>query len=52
MSAPHLNSRHMIHTSTQGALMYHAVADCNARYGIPCPPYVNGKDLACVVCSK
>ena len=38
--------------STDGALMYHAVADCNARYGIPCPPYVNHKDLACVVCSK
>ena len=38
--------------STQGALMYHAVADCNARYGIPCPPYVHRKGLACVVCSK
>ena len=38
--------------STNGALMYHAVTDCNARYGIPCPPYVNEKDLACVVCTK
>ena len=34
-----------------GVLMYHASVDC--RYpGIPCPPYVNSKDLACVVCTK
>ena len=38
--------------TTHGALMYHAVADCNSRYGIPCPPYVNKKDLACAVCTK
>ena len=38
--------------NTYGALMYHAVAGCTARYGIPCPPYVNRKDLACAVCTK
>ncbi len=36
--------------NTDGALMYHAVVDCG--YGIPCPPYVNRKDLACAVCTK
>ena len=38
--------------STNGALMYHAVVECLGRYGIPCPPYVNQKDLACAVCTK
>ena len=37
---------------TLGALMYHTGVKCNARYGIPCPPYVNHKDLACAVCTK
>ena len=37
---------------TNGALMYHAVVACNARHGIPCPPYMHQKDLACVVCTK
>ena len=32
------------------ALMYHAMVDCG--YGIPCPPYVQGKELSCVVCTK
>ena len=32
------------------ALMYHTTVSCNN--GIPCPPYVRGKDLACVVCTK
>jgi len=32
------------------ALMYHTSVSCN--YGIPCPPYVQSKDLACVVCTK
>ena len=32
------------------ALMYHASVWCNN--GIPCPPYLNVKDLACVVCTK
>ena len=31
-------------------LMYHTSVGCNN--GIPCPPYVDGKDLACVVCTK
>ena len=30
--------------------MYHTSVSCN--YGIPCPPYVHVKDLACVVCTK
>ena len=37
---------------TNGALMHHAVVNCGERYGIPCPPYVNQKDLACAVCTK
>ena len=32
------------------ALLYHASVSCNN--GIPCPPYENVKDLACVVCTK
>ena len=32
------------------ALLHHTSGDCN--YGIPCPPYVHLKDLACVVCTK
>ena len=32
------------------ALLYHTSVDCN--YGIPCPPYVQFKGLACVVCTK
>lgn len=32
------------------ALMYHATVFCS--YGIPCPPYVGGKDLACAVHTK
>ena len=39
-------------TSTEGALMYHAVVKCDGRFGIPCPPYVHQKDLACAVCTK
>ena len=31
-------------------LLYHTSVNCN--HGIPCPPYVNHKDLACVVCTK
>ena len=37
---------------TLGALMYHAVVKCDERHGIPCPPYVHQKDLACAVCTK
>ena len=38
--------------SGQGAPMYHTGIDCNGRHGIPCPPYVHQKDLACAVCTK
>ena len=37
-------------TNTAGALMYHTSAECTT--GIPCRPYVSGKTLACVVCTK
>ena len=36
--------------NSNGALMYHTLVDCG--YGIPCPPYVQSKELACVVCTK
>ena len=32
-----------------GALFYNTEAACGA---LPCPPYVHGRELACVVCSK
>ena len=32
------------------ALLYHTSVPYN--HGIPCPPYVHFKDLACVVCTK
>ena len=32
------------------AQMYHTTVSCNN--GIPCPPYVHSKELACVVCTK
>ena len=35
---------------TNGAVMYYVKVECG--YGIPCPPYVQGKELACVVCTK
>ena len=38
--------------SINDALMYHTVVKCDARHGIPCPPYVHQKDLACAVCTK
>ena len=34
---------------TNGALFYHAEADCT---GLPCPPYNNEQELNCVVCTK
>ena len=33
-----------------GVRMYHTSVSCNN--GIPCPPFVHIKDLACVVCTK
>ena len=32
------------------ALLHPVSVECN--FGIPCPPYVEPKDLACVVCTK
>ncbi|XP_029647712.1 uncharacterized protein LOC115221650 isoform X2 [Octopus sinensis] len=32
-----------------GALLYFVQAGCGS---LPCPPYVNGRELTCVVCSK
>lgn len=36
--------------NSDGALFYHVEMDCG--YGIPCPPYVEEKELRCVVCTK
>ena len=36
--------------SVNVALLHHVLVSCS--YGIPCPPYVEPKDLACVVCTK
>ncbi|CAI9737344.1 Hypothetical predicted protein [Octopus vulgaris] len=33
----------------EGALLYFVQAACGS---LPCPPYVNGRELTCVVCSK
>ena len=35
--------------NTQGALFYFTEATCN---GIACPPYANGLEIACTVCTK
>ena len=35
--------------NTDGHLIYHVIAQCGA---LPCPPYVQGKVVTCVVCSK
>lgn len=32
-----------------GALFYHVEGVCG---GILCPPYIDGQELSCVVCSK
>ena len=36
--------------NADGALLYNTEARCG--YSLPCPPFVNGRELACVVCSK
>ncbi len=36
-------------TDTDGATLYFTEATCN---GIDCPPYTEGHELACVVCTK
>ena len=35
--------------NTDGALFHFTEARCN---GIACPPYAEGKELACTVCTK
>ncbi|XP_013399412.1 uncharacterized protein LOC106165658, partial [Lingula anatina] len=37
------------HEGKNGALFYTAEVKCGT---LPCPPYVDGRELACVVCSK
>ena len=34
---------------TNGALFFHTEATCN---GLPCPPYVEGREVTCAVCTK
>ena len=36
--------------SRGGALFYFVESRCN--YGIACPPYADGRELACTVCTK
>ena len=38
------------HANTDGALFYHT--ECHCNHGIPCPPYIDHKELNCVVCTK
>ena len=38
------------HRDTNGALLFLVQADCN--HGVPCVPYIQGHELACVVCTK
>ena len=35
--------------NTDGTLLYPVEAVCGA---LPCPPYTNGRELTCVVCTK
>ena len=35
--------------SANQAMLYYTVSKCGS---LPCPPYVDGKILSCVVCSK
>ena len=38
--------------SQDGRLLYPVEANCYAKYGLQCPPYHDGRELACVVCTK
>ena len=38
-----------VHENQNGALFYPVEARCGS---LPCPPYGNGRELTCVVCSK
>ncbi|ELU17986.1 hypothetical protein CAPTEDRAFT_123060, partial [Capitella teleta] len=37
------------HLNEDGALFYHVEGVCGS---LPCPPYINGRELTCVVCTK
>jgi hypothetical protein len=37
------------HVDRNGALLYFVESRCGS---LPCPPYANGKELTCVVCTK
>ena len=37
------------HSSNDGALLYFVKSQCGS---LPCPPYANGKELPCAVCTK
>ena len=37
------------HSSNDGALLYFVESQCGS---LPCPPYANGKELPCAVCTK
>ena len=41
---------HGSHRSTNGALLYLAEGYCG--HSLPCPPYVHGRELTCVVCTQ
>ena len=43
-AVPHLGA------NKDSTLMFHTTVDCD--FGIPCPPYEDSKDLACVICTK
>lgn len=34
-----------------GHLLYFVEASCHEN-SLPCPPYVNGREIACVICTK
>ena len=35
-----------------GRLLYPVEANCGSDHGLQCPPYKDGRELACVVCTK
>ncbi|KAJ8047523.1 hypothetical protein HOLleu_06549 [Holothuria leucospilota] len=39
------------HGNHDGALLYHVESTCATGGGIPCPPYAEGFELTCAVCS-
>ncbi|XP_028402090.1 short-chain collagen C4-like [Dendronephthya gigantea] len=41
---------HGSHANTDGALLYFVEGHCG--HSLPCPPYVHGRELTCVVCTQ